>query len=130
VIRKAILSFLRVCINLTNSNGDYCEYMNSDASLLTILTNVIAADPQRYSDSDHQHDMVSNADMSPNHEAEHEKKESRFELLLLSLGLMINFIQESDSVKNLVLTSTLSNDIKKAFEKLISRKVYHNLNVV
>lgn len=129
MLRKAILSFLRVCINLTNSNGDYCEYMNSDASLLTILTNVITADLQRYSDSDHRYDMASGDDMSSNHEAEDEKRESRFEVLLLSLGLMINFIQESDHVKNLVLTSTLSNDIKRVFEKLISRKVHHNFNV-
>lgn len=102
--------------------------MNLDASLLTILINVITADPQRYSDSDHRHDMASNDDMSSNHEAEHEKRESRFEVLLLSLGLMINFIQESDHVKNLVLTSTLSSDIKRVFEELISRKVHHNLN--
>lgn len=62
-------------------------------------------------------------DSSSTQEEEHEKKESRFELLLLSLGLMINFVQESDKVKDLVLSAPLAADIKRIFEKLIARKV-------
>ena len=120
VLRKATLSFLRVCINLTNSSGEICEYLNTDTMLSTILTKIITTDPLRFSNTDYRNDMTSNDDISYNHEEEQEKRESRFEVLLLSLGLMINFVQESDKVKDLVLKSPLSNDIKKIFEKLIS----------
>jgi hypothetical protein len=120
VLRKATLSFLRVCINLTNSSGEICEYLNTDTKLSTILTKIITIDPLRFSDTDYRNDMTSSDDISYNHEEEQEKRESRFEVLVLSLGLMINFVQESDKVKDLVLKSPLSNDIKKIFEKLIS----------
>jgi hypothetical protein len=36
---------------------------------------------------------------------------------------MINFIQESDTIKDFILSSTISNDIKRIFEKLVSRDV-------
>ena len=92
--------------------------------MATILTNIITTDPQRFSDADYRNDPTSNDDISSNYEQEHEKRESRFEVLLLSLGLMINFVQESDQVKDSVLKSPLSSDIKKIFEKLISREVF------
>jgi len=123
ILRKATLSFLRVCINLTNSSGEIAESLNTDTSLSTILTKVITADTQRYSDTDYRNDINSSDDISSTHEEEHEKRESRFEVLLLSLGLMINFVQESDKVKDLVLKTHLSNDIKRIFEKLITREV-------
>src|SRR5438046_2464281 len=95
VLRKVTLSFLRVCINLTNSSGEICEYLNVDTSLATILTNVITADCKRFSDTDYRSNTTSrDAASSPNPEEENEKRESRFEVLLLSLGLMINFVQE------------------------------------
>lgn len=97
--------------------------MNPDTTLSTILTKIITTDPLRFSDADYRNDATSHDDISSNHEEEHEKRESRFEVLLLSLGLMINFVQESDKVKDSVLKSPLSNDIKKIFEKLISREV-------
>ena len=98
--------------------------MNTDMSLSTILTNKITKDTHCYSDTDFRRDTASNDDMSSNHEEEHEKRESRFEVLLLSLGLMINFVQESDRVKDIILTSSLSSDIKAVFDKLISREVF------
>src|SRR5271154_5256926 len=124
ILRKATLSFLRVCINLTNSSGEIAESLNTDTSLSTILTKVITADTQRYSDTDYRNDINSSDDISSTHEEEHEKRESRFEVLLLSLGLMINFVQESDKVKDLVLKTHLSNNIKRVFEKLIALDVF------
>ena len=87
------------------------------------MTNIITTDPQRFSDADYRNDPTPQDDISSNYEEEQEKRESRFEVLLLSLGLMINFVQESDKVKDSVLKSPLSSDIKKVFEKLISREV-------
>lgn len=54
---------------------------------------------------------------------EQEKGEARFELLILSLGLMINFVQESEEVKDSVLGTSLATDIKDIFETLIARDV-------
>jgi hypothetical protein len=120
-LRKATLSAFRVCINLTNSSGYICESLNTHLSLSTMLVKVIASDLQRYSDSDY-HDTASKDGSISSHEFQ-EIKESKFELLLLSLGLMINFIQESETVKDLVLSTHLGNDIKNVFEKLIDREV-------
>jgi hypothetical protein len=116
IIRKITLTFLRICINLTNSSSDICESLN-DTPILPTLTNIIRSEPQRYYDTDFQHE--SNKDMSE----ELTTRESRFELLLLSLGLMINFVQESDKLKTMVLTSDLSNNLKTIFQDLISRDV-------
>jgi len=124
------LSFLRVCINLTNSSNKICEALNSDISLATILTKVITSDPKQYSDADYRPDTTSHDDGSSISEEEQEKRESRFEILLLSLGLMINFIQESDQVKELILSSPLANDVKRVFEKLNSREVFPSPNLV
>ena len=123
VLRKATLSFLRVCINLTNSSNEICEALNTDISLATILATVITADAKRYTDADYRPDTTSHDDGSSINEEDHEKRESRFEILLLSLGLMINFIQESDLVKERVLSTPLANDIKTVFETLINRDV-------
>lgn len=123
-LRKATLSFLRVGINLTNSSNETCEALNNDISLATILTKVITADPKRYTDADYRSDTTSHDDGSSINEEEHEKRESRFEVLLLSLGLMINFVQESDQVKDMILSSPLANDVKRVFEKLMSREVF------
>jgi hypothetical protein len=117
------LSFLRVCINLTNSSTAICESLNKDLSLATLLTNVITSDSQRYCDAEYPHDTGSVDDTSSIQEEEHEKKESRFELLLLSLGLMINFVQESDMVKDMVLSSSIATNIKDIFERLIEKEV-------
>jgi len=92
-------------------------------SLSTALVNVITANPQRYTDVDYRSDNASHGESSTINEEEHEKKESRFEVMLLSLGLMINFVQESEKVKDLVLPSPLATQIRNAFEKLISREV-------
>jgi hypothetical protein len=116
------LSFFRVCINLTNSSSYVCEYLNTDLSLSTLLVKIIASDLQRYSDSDY-HDTTSKDGSSFSQEDDQERKESRFELLLLSLGLMINFIQESETVKDRVLSTRLGTDIKDVFESLIAREV-------
>jgi hypothetical protein len=123
LLRKATLSFLRVCINLANSSNEICEALNPDISLTTILANVITADAKRYTDADYRPDTTSHDDGSSINEEEHEKRESRFEVLLLSLGLMINFVQESDQVKDMILTSPLANNIKRVFEKLIALDV-------
>src|SRR5271156_3310419 len=119
LLRKATLSFLRVCINLTNSSNEICEALSTNISLATILGNVITGDAKRYSDADYRPDTTSHDDGSSINEEEHEKRESRFEVLLLSLGLMINFVQESDQVKDMILESHLSDDVKRIFEKLI-----------
>jgi hypothetical protein len=124
ILRKATLSFLRVGINLTNSSSEICEALNNDITLATNLAKVITADPKRYTDADYRPDTTSHDDRSSINEEEHEKRESRFEVLLLSLGLMINFVQESDQVKEMILSSSLGNDIKRVFEKLISREVF------
>ena len=124
VLRKATLSFLRVCINLTNSSNEICEGLSTDISLATILANVITADAKRYTDADYRPDTTSHDDGSSINEEDHEKRESRFEILLLSLGLMINFVQESDQVKDMILTSPLANNIKRVFEKLIALDVF------
>jgi hypothetical protein len=116
------LSFLRVCINLTNSSSFVCESLNTDLSLSTLLVSIIASDLQRYSDSDY-HDTASKDGSSSSQEEDQERKESRFELLLLSLGLMINFIQESETVKDQVLSTRLGTDIKDVFESLVAREV-------
>jgi hypothetical protein len=84
---------------------------------------VITSDPQRYCDADYPQDTTSVDGSTSTQEEEHEKKESRFEILLLSLGLMINFVQESDNVKGLVLSAPLATDIKRIFEKLLAREV-------
>jgi hypothetical protein len=118
------LSFLRVCINLTNSSNEICEALSTDISLATILANVITADAKRYTDADYRPDTTSHDDGSSINEEDHEKRESRFEILLLSLGLMINFVQESDQVKDMILTSPLANNIKRVFEKLIALDVF------
>ena len=122
MLRKSTLSILRVCINLTNCGDEVCEYLNPDISLSTILTQIITSDPQRYSNADYCNDVKSNDGASLNEE-EHEKKESWFEVLILSLGLMINFVQESDKVKDMVIKSKLGDNIKEIFEKLILREV-------
>ena len=120
------MSFLRVCINLTNSCGEICEYLDPDLELSTILASVIASDPQRYSNADYRRESDSDSDHLPSaHEAKHEERESRFEVLLLSLGLMINFVQESDTVKDLILSSPIPNGIIHIFEKLVCRDVIH-----
>jgi hypothetical protein len=124
VLRKATLSILRVCINLTNSSSEICEALSTDISLATILANVITADAKRYTDADYRPDTTSHDDGSSINEEEHEKRESRFEILLLSLGLMINFVQESDQVKDMILTSPLANNVKRVFEKLIALDVF------
>jgi hypothetical protein len=116
------LSFLRVCINLTNASSFVCESLNADLSLSTLLVRIIASDLQRYSDSDY-HDTASKDGSSSSQEDDQERKESRFELLLLSLGLMINFIQESETVKDQVLSTRLGTDIKDVFESLVAREV-------
>lgn len=118
------MRFLRVCINLTNSSSEICESLNTDFLLSTLLTRVITADPQRYRDAEYPENAGSVDDTSSSHNEDHEKKESRFELHLLCLGLMINFVQESDKVKELVLSSPLAVDIKNVFEKLVAREVY------
>jgi hypothetical protein len=127
-LRKATLSFLRVCINLTNSSSQICEFLNNnnnkDLSLAKLLVNTITSNPQHYSDADHHHHSRTAPKDSPTlAREEQEKPESRFELLLLSLGLMINFIQESDLVKDRILSTPLANDIKTVFETLITRDV-------
>lgn len=124
VTRKATLSLLRVCINLTNSTGEICEYLAPDLDLPELLAGIITSDPQRYSDTDYRRNSKSHSDhLSATHEADHEHRESRFEVLLLSLGLMINFVQESDATKDLVLTSRIPTSILHIFEKLLSRDV-------
>jgi hypothetical protein len=117
------LSVLRVCINLTNSGGEVCEYLNPDTSLSTILTQIITSDSQRYSDAYYHNDAKANDDVTLNDD-DNEKKESQFEVLLLCIGLMINFIQESDKVKDMVIEAKLADNIRKIFEKLILREVY------
>jgi hypothetical protein len=124
LIRKVTLGFLRVCINLTNSSGAVCESLVTDLTLPTVLAQIITSDPQRYCDAEYHKDTISVDDSSSTHEEEHEKKESRFELLLLSLGLMINFVQESDKVKDLILAGPFAIDIKYVFEKLVAREVF------
>jgi hypothetical protein len=132
ILRKVTLSFLRVCINLTNSSSFVCESLNTDLSLSTLLVRIIASDLQRYSESDY-HDTASKDGSFSSHEDDQERKESRFELLLLSLGLMINFIQESETVKDQVLSTRLGTDIKDVFESLVAREVtlpyYSDLSV-
>jgi hypothetical protein len=119
------LSLLRVCINLTNSTGEICEYLAPDMELPTLLAGIITSDPQRYSDADYRRNSKSDSDhLSATHESDHEQRESHFEVLLLSLGLMINFVQESDSTKDLVLSSPIPTSILHIFEKLLSRDVY------
>ena len=123
--RSATLSFLRVCINLTNSSNEICEFLNKDLSLSTLLAKTITSNPKHYSDADH-----SPASKSTNPaiaKEDHEKAESRFELLLLSLGLMINFVQESDLVKDLILSHPLADDIKTIFETLITGDVFPSI---
>lgn len=110
-----------MCINLTNSSNEICEFLNKDLSLSTLLAKTITSNPKHYSDADH-----SPASKSTNPaiaKEDHEKAESRFELLLLSLGLMINFVQESDLVKDLILSHPLADDIKTIFETLITGDV-------
>src|SRR5271169_1030699 len=124
ILRKATLSFLRVGINLTNSSSAICQALNYDIALTSILTKAVTADPKRYTDADYHLDTMSHDDGSSINEEEHEKRESRFEVLLLSLGLMINFVQESDQVKDMILSSPLANDIKRVFEKLIALDVF------
>ena len=97
--------------------------MDTDLSLFTALVNIVTVNPQRYSEADYRLDNNSRDETSSISEEEHEKKESRFGVLLLSLGLMINIVQESDKVKELVLTSSLANEIKNIFEELIAREV-------
>ena len=121
VARKATLTFLRVCINLTNSSSANCDYLNKDDSLISLLTNIITADPRRYAEAYYRNEAQSDDDNSSTEE--HELRESKFELVLLSLGLMINFVQESQNLKNLVLSTSSATNIKNTFEKLISRDV-------
>jgi len=121
VARKATLTFLRVCINLTNSSSANCDYLNKDDSLISLLTNIITADPGRYAEAYYRNEAQSDDDNSSTEE--HELRESKFELVLLSLGLMINFVQESQNLKDLVLSMSSATDIKNTFEKLISRDV-------
>jgi hypothetical protein len=92
--------------------------------LPTLLAGIITSHPQRYSDADYRRNSKSDSDhLSATHEADHEQRESHFEVLLLSLGLMINFVQESDSTKELVLSSPIPTSILHIFEKLLSRDV-------
>jgi Wings apart-like protein regulation of heterochromatin len=114
LIRKTTLSFLRVSINLTNSNPEICEALNYDTSLMTVLTNIITANPDRYSDSYYHHSSIDSST---------EPHESEFDLVLLSLGLMINFAQESDKVKESLLATPLANSITSTFENLIAKDV-------
>ena len=111
-----------MCINLTNSSAEICESLNTDTSLSNILTRVITENPERYFDEDYRSDRTSHLESSSISE-EQEIKESRFEVLLLCLGLMINFVQESDKVKDIILASPLAGSIKTVFENLISRDV-------
>jgi hypothetical protein len=118
-LRKATLSLLRTTINLTNSSTEICNHLNKDLSLPSLLCKTITSNPQLYVDADHH----SKSGPVANVKEEQEKGESRFELLVLSLGLMINFVQESQEVKDIVLGTNLANDIKDIFETLISRDV-------
>jgi len=120
--QKATLGLLRVSINLTNSNGEVCEALNRDTSLVTALTDIITTDPEHYSHAYHQEkdaQTVASAEDAP----EQEEREANFDLLLLSLGLMINFVQESGKVKEMVLSTDLPGQINLLFEKLIARDV-------
>jgi hypothetical protein len=119
----ATLSFLRASINLTNSSGEICEALSKDLKLATALTNVITAAPEQFSDA-YQEKNDSLLMSSVAEPGENNFKESRFDLLLLSLGLLINFVQESTKVKEMLLSATLADEIKGTFEKLISRDVY------
>ena len=126
ITRKATLTFLRICINLTNSSSANCDHLNPDDSLIGLLTKVVTSDPGRYAEAYYRNEAQSDDDNSSTEE--HELRESKFELVLLSLGLMINFVQESESLKNLVLSTSSATDIKNTFEKLISREVFSCYN--
>ena len=121
--RKATLSFLRVSINLTNSSSEICEKLNKDLALAKSLTEVITADPEHYSHAYHHEEREAQTVRSAEDEQEQEMKESKFDLLLLCLGLMINFVQESVKVKEMFVASELSVEIRAIFEKLIAKDV-------
>jgi Wings apart-like protein regulation of heterochromatin len=116
--RKSTLAFLRVCINLTNSSFEICESLDTDLTLSTELTKIVTADSRHYVNQEPYRD--GQADHS---DGDAEKKESRFELLILTLGLMINFVQESQAVKNAILASPQASQIKIVFEKLMASDV-------
>jgi hypothetical protein len=118
-LRKATRSLLRTTINLTNSSTEICNHLNKDLSLSSLLSKTITSTPQLYVDADHH----SKNGTATNVKGEQEKGEARFELLVLSLGLMINFVQESEKVKDIVLGMNLATDIKNIFETLIARDV-------
>ena len=118
-IRRATLSFLRVCINLTNSNGETCEALNDGTDITKVLVDVITKHPERYYDKDYEKD--SNSIKSS--DDDNELRESRFELLLLGLGLMINLVQESNYLKKTV-QSNYGEEVEKIFETLITHDVY------
>lgn len=123
-VRKATLRFLRVSINLTNSSGEACEALNQDLSLSTILTKLVTVDVEQYSHEHIHQEKGDRADISSDEEEELAKTESDFELLLLSLGLMINFIQESEKVKDMILSTELAMDIRTTFETLVHKDVF------
>jgi len=114
-----------VCINLTNSSNEICEFLNKDLSLSTLLAKTITSNPKHYSDADHS--STSKSTNPAIAKEDQEKAESRFELLLLSLGLMINFVQESELVKDLILSHPLADDIKTIFETLINGDVFPSI---
>lgn len=115
-LRKATLSLLRTTINLTNSSTEICNHLNKDLSLPSLLCKTITSTPQLYVDADHHSKNGPAANLK-------EEQEMRFELLVLSLGLMINFVQESEEVKDIILGTSLATDIKDIFETLIARDV-------
>jgi hypothetical protein len=116
LIRKTTISLLRVSINLTNCS-EVCETLNGDKSLIVLLTKIITTYPERYSDAFfHQGGEMNDESLSDEHGA-------LFELLLLSLGLMINFAQESDTVKELILSTSAGKEIRFAFEDLVAKDV-------
>ena len=125
VLRKTILSLLRVCINLTNATPEICEFLNSDGFLSAELTKVITADTKNYTNTDH---LYGDEGMTEIQDGGNEKREARFELLLLTLGLMINFVQESNQVKESVIASSQASSILSTFEQLRSKKVSDSAN--
>jgi Wings apart-like protein regulation of heterochromatin len=112
------MSFLRICINLTNSNGETCEALNEETNIAKILVDIITQHPDRYYEHDIEKDSIKDSS-----EEDNELRESRFELLLLGLGLMINLVQESARVHDLIRT-THGHKIETIFDFLTSKEVY------
>ena len=123
-VRLATLRFFRVCINLTNSCSNYCEYLDKDSILSIALARLVTSDPQKYCDGEVVENSTSDRHSPSSVNDDQGRKEFQFEILLLSLGLLINFVQESTEVKDKILASSVATDIKNLFENLMTRKVF------